>query len=70
MIHRDLKLPNILIHLPNRDSGKPIPWEEVDLEKEQFIVKIADFGFARYLDDTETAESGCGTPLMMAPEVL
>jgi serine/threonine protein kinase len=55
IIHRDLKLPNILIHLPNRDSGKDIPWEEVDLDKEEFIIKIADFGFARYLDDTETA---------------
>jgi len=47
-----------------------IPWKEVDLEKEEFVIKIADFGFARHLEDRETAESGCGTPLMMAPEVL
>jgi serine/threonine-protein kinase ULK2 len=40
------------------------------LEKEEFVIKIADFGFARHLEDRETAESGCGTPLMMAPEVL
>ena len=27
IIHRDLKLPNILIHLPNRSSKEDIPWE-------------------------------------------
>lgn len=27
-------------------------------------------GFARRLNDDELAETGCGTPLLMAPEVL
>lgn len=50
VIHRDLKLPNILIH-----DG---------------ILKIADLGFARVLDEQDCANTILGTPLTMAPEVL
>lgn len=32
--------------------------------------KIADLGFARKLSEDELAKTGCGTPLLMAPEVL
>lgn len=32
--------------------------------------KIADLGFARKLQEDELAKTGCGTPLLMAPEVL
>ena len=49
IIHRDLKLENLLIHFPNQSSEHPIPWEDIDLEQEEFIIKIADFGFARVL---------------------
>lgn len=34
------------------------------------LVKIADLGFARKLGDDELADTTCGTPLLMAPEVL
>lgn len=30
-------------------------------------IKIADFGFARYLKENELADTQCGTPLYMAP---
>jgi serine/threonine-protein kinase ULK2 len=33
-------------------------------------LKIADFGFARYLGAAALAETACGSPLYMAPEVL
>mmetsp|Transcript_59727 Transcript_59727/g.82048 ORF Transcript_59727/g.82048 Transcript_59727/m.82048 type:complete len:117 (-) Transcript_59727:870-1220(-) len=33
-------------------------------------VKIGDLGFARKLEVTDLAATMCGTPLMMAPEVL
>ena len=33
-------------------------------------VKIADLGFARELDYEELTDTMCGTPLVMAPEVL
>lgn len=54
-MHRDLKLANIL--LTSDDPGS------TDL-------KIADFGFARYLRQNSLAETQIGTPLFMAPEIL
>jgi serine/threonine-protein kinase ULK/ATG1 len=33
-------------------------------------LKIADFGFARYMHPTGMAETLCGSPLYMAPEIL
>jgi serine/threonine protein kinase len=36
----------------------------------QFHLKIADFGFARHLHTTSLAETLCGSPLYMAPEIL
>lgn len=34
------------------------------------MLKIADFGFARHLPNTMLAETLCGSPLYMAPEIL
>ena len=70
IIHRDLKLENLLVHFPNRGSAHPIAWEKIDLETEEFIIKIADFSFARSLDHEEQTDRPCGTPLLMAPEVI
>ena len=53
-IHRDLKPQNILL---SEDS-------------EQATLKIADFGFARFLDASDMAATVCGSPLYMAPEIL
>lgn len=33
-------------------------------------MKITDLGFARKLKEDELAKTGCGTPLLMAPEVF
>lgn len=33
-------------------------------------LKIADFGFARHLESQSLAETLCGSPLYMAPEIL
>ncbi|GIL66257.1 hypothetical protein Vafri_19869 [Volvox africanus] len=54
VIHRDLKPQNLLLS----DTG-PSP-----------TLKIADFGFARSLQPAGLAETLCGSPLYMAPEVL
>lgn len=41
------------------------------LINEKFEIKLADFGFAKLLDDnSQLLESYCGTPLTMAPEIL
>ena len=39
-------------------------------QQENLTCKIADLGFARKLMDDELAITGCGTPLLMPPEVL
>ncbi|CAG9320035.1 unnamed protein product [Blepharisma stoltei] len=55
IMHRDLKPANILLTNP---------------DIEQAELKIADFGFARFLNPNSYTESYLGTPLYMAPEVL
>merc|ERR1719393_250392 len=34
------------------------------------VLRIADFGFARVLNSTDMAQTICGSPLYMAPEIL
>jgi len=51
---RDLKPQNLLL-----SDGSSAP-----------LLKIADFGFARSLAPQGLAETLCGSPLYMAPEIL
>ena len=55
LIHRDLKPQNLL--LQHDQAG-------------ELVIKIADFGFARYVEPSDLAETLCGSPLYMAPEIL
>ncbi|CAF0716145.1 unnamed protein product [Brachionus calyciflorus] len=61
IVHRDLKPQNILI---NFKVDKSIATNK-DIQ-----LKIADFGFARFLQDGVMAATLCGSPLYMAPEVI
>jgi len=54
IIHRDLKPQNILLS----ENGP------------KAILKIADFGMARFMDPYDLSQTLCGTPLYMAPEIL
>lgn len=53
-VQRDLKPQNLLL---SDSSSTP-------------LLKIADFGFARSLAPQGLAETLCGSPLYMAPEIL
>ena len=43
----------------------------VDLQTVNFQIKIADFGFSKFLDSkSQRSETMCGTPLYMAPQLV
>ena len=63
IIHRDLKLDNILVNFNNENDKKK-------LNMLKATVKIIDFGFAIYLDSNGLAFSALGSPMNMDPLIL
>ena len=58
IIHRDLKLENILVKYINK-------------EKTKYIVKLADYGISRNINNLTTNKlTNIGTTCIMAPEIL
>ena len=57
IIHRNLKLENILI-------------KYIDIENTKYIVKLTDYGISRQLLDATHFSTKIGTPKFMAPEIL
>ncbi|KAJ2713130.1 Serine/threonine-protein kinase [Coemansia spiralis] len=66
IIHRDIKTQNILLQPPSDDYVMG----ETEARGVFPRIKVADFGFARNLPSTALAETLCGSPLYMAPEIL
>ncbi|KAI0062486.1 kinase-like protein [Artomyces pyxidatus] len=64
LIHRDIKPQNLLLKPATEEDlvrGHPLGVP---------LLKVADFGFARSLPNAMMAETLCGSPLYMAPEIL
>ena len=57
IIHRDLKLKNLLVKYK-------------DNNKQNFIVKIGDYGIDKFLDKSNSITGLKGTPETIAPEIL
>ena len=57
IIHRDLKLGNILI-------------KYTDKTKKNFIPKLSDYGFSKDLNESNYTATHLGTPATMAPEIM
>lgn len=78
-VHRDVKPQNLLllpaqtvrsrgrIPVMEASSGSLIPVAGLASLP---MLKLADFGFARVLPSTTLADTLCGSPLYMAPEIL
>ncbi|KAF4070434.1 hypothetical protein AMELA_G00285440 [Ameiurus melas] len=60
IVHRDLKPQNILL---SYSAGRRVTPNNI-------CIKLADFGFARYLQGNTMAATLCGSPMYMAPEVI
>jgi serine/threonine-protein kinase ULK/ATG1 len=79
LIHRDIKPQNLLLtgalpldelNDPDRTPEEEATRRQINYPSEQYALKIADFGFARHLQTASLAETLCGSPLYMAPEIL
>ena len=63
IIHRDLKLDNIMVHFDN-----PADKENLDMMKAK--IKIIDFGFSTLITKENLASTTVGSPINMDPIIL
>lgn len=83
VVHRDLKLANLFVDFPmkafNTDpkthpKDNPVGYQSYirncNLLKEQICIKIGDLGFSKKVRQGDLTQTQCGTPLVMAPEVI
>jgi serine/threonine protein kinase len=78
VLHRDLKLANILVHFKEADMDMVLSGGLMfqNYKKQASLIGkvdviIADLGFAKQMnEENDLTRTMCGTPLYMAPEIL
>ncbi|KAL3956480.1 hypothetical protein ACCO45_009326 [Purpureocillium lilacinum] len=67
IVHRDIKLENVLVNLTPEELGDPsVDWQTFP----HSIVTLADLGLSRRIADDEKLETRCGSDDYAAPEVI
>lgn len=67
IIHRDLKLENILLKVP---LGNIRSLKDKDIYYEHSFVEIADFGLCKKIEPDELCTARCGSEDYVSPEIL
>ncbi|KFY41157.1 hypothetical protein V494_03165 [Pseudogymnoascus sp. VKM F-4513 (FW-928)] len=66
IVHRDIKLENVLVNLPYSELAKPTDWSTYPYS----VITVTDLGLARYVTDDEKLSTRCGSDDYAAPEVI
>ncbi|OBT58927.1 CAMK protein kinase [Pseudogymnoascus sp. 24MN13] len=66
IVHRDIKLENVLVNLPHTELTKPTDWSTYPYS----VITVTDLGLARYVTDDEKLTTRCGSDDYAAPEVI
>ncbi|CCH62791.1 hypothetical protein TBLA_0I01310 [Henningerozyma blattae CBS 6284] len=68
IIHRDLKLENILLRFPIESIENGLM--ELSIYYQQNITQLTDFGLCKKLEDQEMCTARCGSEDYVCPEIL
>jgi len=67
IVHRDIKLENVLVNIPARELANPHQdWQKYP----DSIITLTDLGLSRFVADDEKLETRCGSDDYAAPEVI